>query len=144
MSKRAKEAPRKPGARKADGASKPAAAKGDGAKIAIKRAYDEPEAGDGLRILIDRLWPRGKKKGSLKIDLWPKHLAPSDELRRWYHADDRPFDEFRRHYLAELKANGESLAELRTLLRGRSVTLITAVREPERSHAAVLAEALVG
>jgi uncharacterized protein YeaO (DUF488 family) len=110
--------------------------------IAIKRAYDAPAADDGLRILVDRLWPRGIAKAKLKVDGWPKHVAPSTELRRWYHAAPRSFAEFRRRYLAELEEQGESLDELRTVVRGRKVTLITGVREPASSHAKVLCEAL--
>ncbi len=68
--------------------------------IHIKRAYDPPEAGDGLRILIDRLWPRGVSKDTLKLDAWVKHLAPSNELRRWYQHDPAKFAEFRRRYTA--------------------------------------------
>jgi uncharacterized protein YeaO (DUF488 family) len=110
--------------------------------IRIKRAYDEPSAEDGLRILIDRLWPRGLAKSKLKVDAWPKHLAPSTELRRWYHGGEGSFAEFRRHYLAELKQQGESLDDLRALVRGHKVTLITATREPSESHAEVLRAAM--
>jgi uncharacterized protein YeaO (DUF488 family) len=112
--------------------------------IELKRAYDETSPGDGLRILVDRLWPRGLSKTKLKVDAWPKHLSPSTELRRWYHGDGGTFAEFRRRYLAELKAQGESLDELRALLRGRKVTLITGAREPATSHAKVLRDALMG
>jgi uncharacterized protein YeaO (DUF488 family) len=112
--------------------------------IGLKRAYDPPGADDGLRILVDRLWPRGLKKTKLKADAWPKHLAPSTELRRWYQHDPERYAEFRRRYLAELKDNGESLDELRALLRGHKVTLLTATRELELSHARVLREVLGG
>jgi len=112
------------------------------AAIRIKRAYDPPEAGDGLRILIDRLWPRGMPKSKLKLDAWAKHLAPSNELRKWYRHDPDKFTEFRKRYLAELTAQGEGLAELRDAVQGRSVTLLTATKELDLSHATVLRELL--
>jgi uncharacterized protein YeaO (DUF488 family) len=129
-------------ARGSSGASAPKVRRGS--SIQIKRAYDEPGADDGLRILIDRLWPRGLAKTKLKVDAWPKHLAPSTELRRWYHDGEGSFAEFRRRYLAELKQQGESLDELRAAVRGHKVTLITAAREPSSSHAEVLRAALTG
>jgi uncharacterized protein YeaO (DUF488 family) len=114
------------------------------AAIRIKRAYDPPAGDDGLRILIDRLWPRGLSKGRLKIDAWVKHLAPSNELRKWYQHDPKKFAEFRRRYMAELDAQGEGLAELRGAVRGRTVTLLTATKELDLSHATVLRELLLG
>ncbi len=110
--------------------------------IAIKRAYEAPGASDGLRVLIDRLWPRGMTKAKLKIDAWPRELAPSTELRQWYQHDPDRYAEFRRRYLAELKVNGSSLADLRASLRGHRVTLLTATRELKLSHAEVLREVL--
>ena len=106
--------------------------------IRIKRAYDRPAAADGIRILVDRLWPRGLTKAKLKVDSWPRHLAPSTELRRWYHANPEKFAGFRKRYLAELKAQGESISALRDVLHGRTVTLITASQNVKRSHAEVL------
>jgi len=110
--------------------------------IQIKRAYDEPDGDDGLRILIDRLWPRGMPKSKLKLDSWAKHLSPSNELRKWYRHDPEKFAEFRRRYVAELKAQGEGLAELRAAVNGRTVTLLTATKELDLSHATVLRELL--
>ena len=112
------------------------------AAIAIKRAYDAPGPGDGLRILIDRLWPRGLTKEKLKLDAWPKHLSPSNELRQWYRHDPKKFDEFRRRYVAELRAQGEGLAELRAAVKGRAITLLTATKELDLSHATVLRDLL--
>src|ERR1041384_8850900 len=86
--------------------------------IRIRRAYDAPEAGDGLRILIDRLWPRGMPKAKLKLDSWAKHLSPSNALRKWDQHDPEKFAEFRKRYAAELKAQGEGLGELRAAGRG--------------------------
>jgi uncharacterized protein YeaO (DUF488 family) len=112
------------------------------ADIRIRRAYDEPGSDDGLRILIDRLWPRGLSKSRLELDAWVKHLSPSNELRKWYRHDPKKFAEFRKRYSAELKAQGEGLAELRAAVKGRTVTLLTATKELELSHATVLRELL--
>jgi len=123
-------------------AKKTATRKSGGATIQIKRAYDEPSDDDGLRILIDRLWPRGLTKTALKLDSWVKHLSPSNELRKWYQHDEKKFAEFRRRYLAELNEQGEGLNELRAAVRGRTVTLLTSTKELELSHATVLRELL--
>lgn len=115
-----------------------------GADIRIKRSYDPPDRDDGLRILIDRLWPRGVPKAKLRLDSWAKHLSPSNELRKWYQHDPEKFAEFRRRYAAELAAQGEGLAELRAAVKGRTVTLLTATKEIDLSHATVLRELLLG
>ena len=106
--------------------------------IAVKRAYDEPGPRDGLRILIDRLWPRGVSKAKLKLDAWPRDLSPSTSLRKWYGHEPARFAEFRRRYKAELATHKEQLKALRAMIKGRAVTLITATRELDLSHAAVL------
>jgi uncharacterized protein YeaO (DUF488 family) len=115
-----------------------------GAVIKIRRAYDPPGADDGLRILIDRLWPRGMPKAKLKLDSWAKHLSPSNALRKWYQHDPEKFAEFRKRYEAELRAEGEGLDELRAAVRGRTVTLLTATKEVDLSHATVLRDLLLG
>jgi uncharacterized protein YeaO (DUF488 family) len=112
------------------------------ALIGIKRAYDEPSSDDGLRILIDRLWPRGLSKSTLKLDSWVRHLSPSSALRKWYRHDPEKFAEFRKRYLAELQAQEEGLAELRAVVKGKTVTLLTATKELDLSHATVLRELL--
>jgi uncharacterized protein YeaO (DUF488 family) len=122
--------------------SKAAPRKTAGTDIRIKRAYDPPEPDDGLRILIDRLWPRGMPKAKLKLDSWVKHLSPSNELRKWYQHDPEKFAEFRKRYTAELKQEGEGLAELRAAVKGRTVTLLTATKELELSHATVMRDLL--
>lgn len=105
--------------------------------IAIKRAYDEPADDDGMRVLVDRLWPRGVQQEAAAIDAWPKDATPSSELRAWFH-DGGAFDEFAERYRDELDA-GEGGAALAALLEGRDrVTFVTAVRDPEPSHASVL------
>ena len=111
--------------------------------IAIKRVYDEPAPADGLRILIDRLWPRGLPKAALKLDAWPRALSPSTELRKWYGHDPALFAEFRRRYRAELATQTDELAALRALIKGHTATLLTATRELDLSHAVVLREVLL-
>jgi uncharacterized protein YeaO (DUF488 family) len=110
--------------------------------IRIKRVYDPPARNEGTRILVDRLWPRGLAKAELKLDGWAKELAPSHALRRWYGHQPEHFAEFRRRYLAELEGERERLDELRAAVRGRTVTLLTATRELDLSHATVLREVL--
>jgi uncharacterized protein YeaO (DUF488 family) len=133
----AKSAKKKPAA-----ARKNAAATRGSSNVRVKRAYDAPASGDGLRILIDRLWPRGMTKSKLELDAWVKHLSPSNELRKWYQHDPEKFAEFRRRYVAELKRQGEGLAELRATVKGKTVTLLTATKELDLSHATVLRELL--
>ena len=106
--------------------------------IAIKRAYDNPMPQDGVRILIDWLWPRGVSKTKLKLDAWPRELAPSTELRKWYGHDPARFAEFRRRYKAELAERPEQLSALRAMVKGRAATLLTATRELDLSHAEVM------
>jgi uncharacterized protein YeaO (DUF488 family) len=110
--------------------------------IAIKRAYDKPSPHDGMRILIDRLWPRGVTKAKLKLDAWPREVTPSTALRKWYGHDPKRFAEFRRRYRAELSEHRDALDALRAMIKGSAVTLITATRELDLSHAEVLREIL--
>lgn len=113
-------------------------------KIAIKRAYDAPARGDGIRILVDRLWPRGLRKDAARFDQWRKDLSPSTELRQFYgHRPDR-FTEFARRYLNELRSKQAVTAksDIIDLNRRRAVTLVTAARDLEHSEAAVLARHL--
>lgn len=112
--------------------------------VRVRRVYDPPEPEDGTRVLVDRLWPRGLSKADAAFDEWPKALTPSTELRRWYHGPEGNFAEFERRYGAEL-AEPEAAAALERLrgLAGRgTVTLLTAAKEPEHSHTAVLAARL--
>ena len=111
--------------------------------IAIKRAYDKPSPQDGVRILIDRLWPRCLSKAKLKIDAWPRELTPSTDLRKWYGHEPGRFSEFRRRYRVELAEHANGLAALRAMVKGRAATLITATREVDLSHAAVMREILL-
>ena len=114
------------------------------AKVLVKRVYDPSDDGDGRRILIDGLWPRGIAKARLELDDWVKDLAPSNALRKWYRHDPEKLTEFRRRYRDELKAQREGLAALRQALKGKTVTLLTATKELDLSHATVLRELLTG
>lgn len=109
--------------------------------LRIRRAYDPPEADDGTRILIDRLWPRGLRKDDARIDHWLKALAPSTALRVWFgHAPER-FAEFSTRYVAELDAlpkETPDLLILRDALRSGRVTLLFAAHDPHINHARVL------
>jgi uncharacterized protein YeaO (DUF488 family) len=113
-------------------------------KIAIKRAYEPPVASDGLRILVDRLWPRGLRKDDAHFDQWRKDVSPSTELRLFYGHRPERFAEFRTRYLAELrhKEASAAVAELIDINRRRSITLVTASRDLAHSEAAVLAKHL--
>lgn len=112
--------------------------------VRVRRIYEPPEAEDGLRVLADRLWPRGVSKDAAAVDEWPKALTPSTELRHWYHAGEGDFEEFRRRYEAELAAPeaAELLDGLREAARKGQVTLLTASKTPDESHASVLARLL--
>ncbi|WP_031007858.1 DUF488 domain-containing protein [Streptomyces sp. NRRL F-5727] len=115
--------------------------------VRVRRVYDAPSPDDGVRVLVDRLWPRGLAKADARIDEWPKDLTPSTELRRWYHGPgEGDYDEFRRRYEAELAAPeaAASLDRLRTLARTRTITLLTAATHPETSHTTVLEAELAG
>ena len=108
----------------------------------IKRVYDPAAPGDGFRILIDGMWPRGLRKDQAKVDLWLKAIAPSGELRKWFSHDPARWDEFRRRYVAELDHNAEVVAELRTHIAGGTVTLLYAAKETRYNNAVCLAEYL--
>ena len=112
--------------------------------VRVRRAYEPPEPDDGVRILVDRLWPRGLAKDAARVDEWPKGLTPSTGLRRWYHADDRPYEEFRERYEAEpaVPEVAELLGHVRELAGKGTVTLLTASKDPETGHARVLARLL--
>jgi uncharacterized protein YeaO (DUF488 family) len=110
----------------------------------VRRVYDDPAPGDGARVLVDRVWPRGLRKDAAQLDDWAKDVAPSTELRTWYQHDSAKFAEFRRRYVAELKAppGKAALVRLRALAASGPVTLLSATRDIDISQAAVLAELL--
>ena len=108
--------------------------------VAVKRIYDEPAAADGMRLLVDRIWPRGVSKERAALDGWLRELAPSPALRKWYGHDPARWTEFRKHYRAELRSRRPAMESLRRLATGRRVTLLYATRDSSRSNAAVLKE----
>ena len=113
-------------------------------RVRARRVYEAPDAADGRRVLVDRLWPRGLAKAAAHLDEWLKAIAPSDELRRWYGHDPVKFEEFRRRYGEELRdpEHAEALAHLRDQAAAGPVTLLTATRDLEHSEAADLVERL--
>jgi uncharacterized protein YeaO (DUF488 family) len=115
------------------------------AKITVARIYDPPAA-DALRVLVDRVWPRGLRKDDAHLDEWCKDVAPSTQLRKWYGHDPASFAEFARRYRAELAepAAAAAVERLRALARRRPVVLLTATKDVTISQAAVLAEVLRG
>ena len=110
--------------------------------IRLKRAYDEIGADDGIRILVDRIWPRGVSKKDLQLDKWMKEIAPSDKLRQWFDHDPEKFEEFRRRYQQELDSNGERVRRLAEIARNQDLTLVYGAKDREHNHAVVLKEYL--
>ncbi|GGT28770.1 DUF488 domain-containing protein [Streptomyces chromofuscus] len=112
--------------------------------VRVRRVYEPPQSEDGVRVLIDRLWPRGLAKDEARVDEWPKGLTPSAELRRWYHAGEGSYEEFARRYEAELAEPeaAELLDRVRGLAAKGPVTLVTASKNLEQGHASVLARLL--
>lgn len=112
--------------------------------VHIKRAYEASADSDGFRVLVDRLWPRGLSKATLKYDRWCKDLAPSSELRKWFgHQTDR-WEDFRRDYVTELKSEQAQalMGEILDEAKDRPITLVYGARDPEHNQAVVLAELL--
>ncbi|WP_336082647.1 DUF488 domain-containing protein [Nocardia sp. SSK8] len=109
--------------------------------VRVRRIYEDPEPSDGQRVLVDRLWPRGVSKERADLTTWCKDVAPSTELRQWYHHVPEKFDEFARRYRAELARpdRADALAELRTMAAKGPLTLLTASRRADISEATVLA-----
>jgi uncharacterized protein YeaO (DUF488 family) len=115
-------------------------------EVRVRRVYDGRIRGDGARVLVDRIWPRGLSKQKADLDEWCKSVAPSTALRKWYGHDLERFDEFGRRYRAELeeRERAEALQHLRTLAKRRNLTLLTATKQADISEAAVLADLLQG
>jgi uncharacterized protein YeaO (DUF488 family) len=110
--------------------------------VVVKRIYEPPASHDGYRILVDRLWPRGIKKEKAGIDSWLKEVAPSTELRTWFHGGEGSFADFKKKYLAELKEN-PALDALKSLAREhKKITLLYAAKDEKHNHALILAELL--
>ena len=112
-------------------------------EITSKRAYEPPEPEDGTRILVDRLWPRGIKKEDARIDYWPKDLAPSNELRKWYQHDHEKWETFRERYWKELGAQpSELMTELKDYVKSGKVTFVFGSKEENLNNARALKEYL--
>ena len=110
--------------------------------IGIKRIYEPAKRNDGLRILVDRMWPRGIRKDEALIDLWLKDVAPTTSLRRWFDHRTERWEKFRERYVAELSDNA-AIAELRNRIkREKRVTLLYSARDTDHNQAVVLAEHL--
>jgi uncharacterized protein YeaO (DUF488 family) len=113
-------------------------------RINVARVYDDPGPDDGQRVLVDRLWPRGFRKDDPRVGRWIPKVAPSTDLRKWYSHAAARFDEFAARYAAELETEegAAALAELRDALKSGAVTLVTAAKDLDGSHVAVLVRLL--
>jgi uncharacterized protein YeaO (DUF488 family) len=111
-------------------------------RVQIKRIYDSRMRGDGLRILVDRLWPRGVSKDEAHLYRWAKELAPSTELRQWFNHDPKRWQQFGRRYQKELSQRTAQLEALRNLARRRPITLLYAARNRDENEAVILKRAL--
>ncbi len=111
-------------------------------RCGLKRAYEPPAASDGLRILVERLWPRGLARERARIDHWCKEILPSPALRRWFGHEPPRWPEFQERYRAELAANAAGIARVRALCAGRRVTFVYAARDPAMNSALVLRDYL--
>ena len=109
-------------------------------EIKMKRVYEKPDKEDGIRILVDRLWPRGLTTEKASIDLWLKDIAPSTELRKWFGHDLERWKEFRKRYLHELKENEEQVSILKDKIKKGMVTLLYGANDKEHNQAVVLKE----
>ena len=116
----------------------------DPSSIQVKRVYEAPDAADGMRILVDRLWPRGISKEAAQIAYWAKEISPSADLRKWYQHDPDKWDEFRDRYFAELEANPSGVTELRAQMGSGPVTFVFSSKETELNNAHALREYLAG
>ncbi|AKR54934.1 uroporphyrin-III c-methyltransferase [Devosia sp. H5989] len=106
--------------------------------ITTRRVYDPAEAGDGMRVLVDRLWPRGLRKEDARLDHWLREVAPSNELRKWFGHDPARWEEFKRRYAEELAGN-PALADLENLVRQSHVTLLYGAHDRDHNQAVALA-----
>ncbi|MGV7929397.1 MAG: DUF488 domain-containing protein [Spirochaetota bacterium] len=112
--------------------------------ILVKRVYDVPEASDGVRVLVDRLWPRGLSKASAQIDLWLKEIAPSDALRKWFNHEPEKWDRFKDDYFKELIEKKDAVLLLKRKAEHETVSLLYAAKDAERNNAVALREFLSG
>ena len=112
--------------------------------IKIKRVYESAAAGDGFRMLVDRLWPRGLTKEKARVDLWVKDIAPSNELRKWYGHDPEKWDEFKKKYLKEIKDQKELIEWIGKKAKEGTVTFLFSSKEEKLNNAAALKEFFAG
>ena len=112
--------------------------------VKLKRAYERPEAEDGFRVLVDRLWPRGVSKEDAALDQWMKEIAPSTDLRKWFDHDPGRWEEFCRRYADELHENAELVAQLRKLAHHGPITLVYSAHDEAHNDAIVLRDVLLG
>ena len=110
----------------------------------LKRVYEKPARSDGLRVLVERLWPRGLTKQAAAVDLWLKEIAPSTELRKWFGHDPERWKEFQARYRRELRENGAPVQELKQKGRRQTVTLVYGAHDQEHNAAVVLKRFLEG
>jgi len=106
--------------------------------IRIKRVYEEPDKDDGVRILVDRLWPRGLTKEKARVDLWLKEIAPSTELRKWFDHDPKKWKSFRGRYETEIRHKDDLIKVLNQKVREGTITLIYGARDEKHNEALVL------
>jgi len=106
--------------------------------VHVKRVYEPVERSDGVRVLVDRLWPRGLSKANAKIDLWAKELAPSHGLRRWFHSEEGRWAEFKKRYRKELSSQRDRAQQLRKEIGRRKATFLYASKAEAQNHAQVL------
>lgn len=111
--------------------------------IELKRVYEPASPEDGYRVLVDRLWPRGISKEEARLDEWAKALAPSDDLRKWFHQHPEHRDEFRTRYFAELEMHDGELRRLASIAKTRKVTLLYSSKNEDFNNATVLKERLM-
>jgi uncharacterized protein YeaO (DUF488 family) len=111
-------------------------------QIQLKRVYSPVEKDDGVRILVDRVWPRGISKAKLQAEVWLKDVAPSTELRKWFSHDRAKWQEFKERYFSELQKNPEAVNKLLDLAQKQQVTLLFAAKDTEYNHAVALREYL--
>lgn len=114
------------------------------ANVKLKRAYEPADAGDGTRVLIDRLWPRGVSKDAAAVDLWLKDVAPSTELRKWFGHDPARWAEFQNRYAQEVGQHPQAFEQLRDMARAGRVTLVYSARDEAHNDAVVLRRLLLG
>jgi uncharacterized protein YeaO (DUF488 family) len=110
--------------------------------VMTKRIYEPASPRDGYRVLVDRIWPRGISRDEAALDAWMKELAPTDALRKWFHADPSRWGEFRRRYLSELKGRRDNVRGLAERAGNGPVTLLFAARDERHNHAVVLKQYL--